>query len=78
MVVKCIKGHEDLIKEGDIYTVIAQTSRGNYILQEVKVPQGFTSFSKDRFEIIDDFEGLWDIHMEEEFWAEQPTTEYTA
>lgn len=80
MQVKCIKGHEGVLNEGDIYTVIAETSNGNYILSEVGVPEGFTSFHKDRFEIVSVFgyEDDWDGEMEEAFWAEQPTAEYTA
>lgn len=80
MIVKCTKGHEDLLKEGDIYTVVGETYKGNYILEEVEVPEGFTSFDKDRFEIVSLFysEDTWDGEMEEGFWAEQPTAEYTA
>ena len=80
MIVKCIKGHEDVLNEGDIYKVIAETDKGNYILSEIQVPEGFTSFNKDRFEIISVFDGeeVWDGEKEEGFWAEQPTAEYTA
>lgn len=80
MIVKCIKGHEGILNEGDIYTVVAETSKGNYILSEVNVPNGFTSFSKDRFEIVSIFDSVddWDGEMEEAFWAEQPTAEYNA
>lgn len=80
MIVKCIKGHEGVLNEGDIYTVVAETSKGNYILDEVEVPEGFTSFHKDRFEIVSLFysEDVWDDEMEEAFWAEQPPAEYNA
>jgi hypothetical protein len=80
MIVKCIKGHEGVLNEGDIYTVVAETSKGNYILAEAEVPEGFTSFHKDRFEIISTigWEDAWDGEMEEAFWAEQPPTELNA
>lgn len=80
MIVKCTKGYEGVLNEGDIYTVIAETDKGNYTLAEVQVPEGFTSFNKDRFEIVSVFDGeeVWDGEMEEAFWAEQPTAEYTA
>jgi hypothetical protein len=73
--VKCIKGHEDLLKEGDIYTAYAVTQNGNYLLCEVEVPEGFTSFNKDRFELVIDEDG-WTPEMEEVYWSEQPSIEY--
>ena len=72
MQVMCNEGHEDLLIQGNIYTVVGITSKGNYILQEVQVPEGFTSFSADRFEILfptDD----WTEEMEEKYWEEQPS-----
>ena len=61
MRVKCIKSDDtNVLVEDAFYTVDAVTHRGNYILSEVAVPQGFTSFDKNRFEII-------------EIWDEQPS-----
>lgn len=68
----CVTGHEGLLEEGNIYTVLEVTSKGNYILEEVEVPEGFTSFSADRFAILNPVDD-WTQEMEEAFWAEQPS-----
>jgi hypothetical protein len=73
---KCINGHEDLLKEGDIYTVSAITQNGNYLLEEVEVPEGYTSFNKDRFQLLlTTSEEIWTPEMEEDYWFEQPSIE---
>ena len=77
MQVMCVKGHEDLLSEGNIYTVLEITTKGNYILDEVEVPEGFTSFAAERFAVLNPVDD-WSEEIEEQFWAEQPTTEYTA
>jgi hypothetical protein len=78
MKVLCIRGHEDLLKEGEEYTVVALTSNGNYFLEEVEIPEGYTSFSSDRFAIIGEVDLGWDVEMEEAYWAEQSAPEYSA
>lgn len=47
--VKCIKGHEGILEEGQYYTVVEITKKGNYILDEVLPPPPHTSFCKSRF-----------------------------
>ena len=49
MRVMCIQGAEGILTEGDIYTVVEITSKGNFILDEVNVPEPFTSFDSSRF-----------------------------
>ena len=78
MQVMCIKGHEGLLNEGDIYTVTTLTSNGNYLLEEVEVPEGYTSFSHDRFAVLSEAEDSWTLELEEAYWAQQPTPEYSA
>lgn len=73
MQVICNKGHEGLLVEGNTYTVIGITYKGNYILKEVEIPEGFTSFDKDRFQVFDIVVDDWSEEMEESYWAEQPT-----
>ena len=83
MQVMCIQGHKGLLQEGDIYTVVGVTRNGNYLLQEVDVPEGYTSFSKNRFSVLDEGDLTWSNDFEEAFWdenpywVEQPTEEYT-
>lgn len=49
MKVMCINGSEDLLTEGDIYTVVYVTDKGNFLLEEVEVPEPYTSFDSNRF-----------------------------
>jgi len=57
MRVKCIKADDtNFLVEDALYTVEAVTSKGNYLLMEVSPPQGFTSFDKNRFQILE----IWD------------------
>lgn len=51
--VECMKGHPGILEEGKLYSVLGETKEGNYLLFEVPVPEGYTSFSKDRFLIVD-------------------------
>jgi hypothetical protein len=78
MQVMCIKGHEGLLTEGATYTVTALTPNGNYLLEEVEVPEGYTSFSHDRFAVLSEAEDGWTLELEEAYWAQQPTPEYSA
>lgn len=78
MQVLCIKGHEGILEEGVTYTVEQITSNGNYILEDVSIPEGYTSFSKDRFVPIQMVDDGWTEEMEEAYWAEQPPAEQNA
>jgi hypothetical protein len=49
MQVMCIQGHEGLLTEGDIYTVVYVTDKGNFLLEEIEVPEPYTSFDANRF-----------------------------
>jgi hypothetical protein len=49
MRVMCIQGAEGILTEGNIYTVVEITTKGNFILDEVTVPEPFTSFDNNRF-----------------------------
>jgi hypothetical protein len=73
MRVMCINGHEGVLTEGDIYTVIEVTKSGNFILDEVAVPEPHTSFNSDRFVPLESDDDLTE-ELEEEFWSEQPST----
>jgi hypothetical protein len=72
MRVMCVDGYEGLLTEGNIYTVIEVTSKGNFILEEVSVPEGFTSFDFNRFVPVQDTDDMWNEELEEQFLAEQP------
>jgi hypothetical protein len=77
----CIEGHEGVLNAGEIYTVICITSKGNYILEEVKVPEGHTSFSSTRFntvEIFDDWNSDWTEELERISLEEQQLAELNA
>lgn len=74
MKVMCISGAEGLLKEGDIYTVVYVTENGNYLLEEVEVPEPYTSFDSKRFVTVEDTSDDLTEEIEEEFWAEQPTS----
>lgn len=66
MRVKCIKADDtNILVEDALYTVDAITHRGNYILSEVPVPQGFNCFDKNRFEVIE----IWDETPFDEIFA---------
>lgn len=57
MRVKCIKADDtNILVEDALYTVDAVTKKGNYILSEVAVPEGFNCFDKNRFEVLE----IWD------------------
>jgi len=73
----CVQGHEGVLEEGNIYTVSSITSHGNFLLHEVEVPEGYTSFSASRFVTLQSDDDLTS-EMEEAFWAEQPPAEYNA
>lgn len=77
MQVMCVQGHEGLLEDGNIYTVSSITSNGNFLLEEVQVPEGYTSFSASRFVTLQSDDD-WTQEMEEAFWAEQPPSEYNA
>ena len=72
LLIICNKGHEDLLIEGHTYTVKGVTTKGNYILEEVEFPEGFTSFSKDRFEVFgNSLVENWTEDYEKEYWEIQ-------
>jgi hypothetical protein len=75
MKVLCINGYEEVLTEGEVYTVAQVTVGNNFILEEVDVPEGYTSFNSNRFVplITSDEDSL-----AEAFWNEQPPAEYTA
>ena len=54
MQVMCVRGEVGILGEGDIYTVVGLTKKGNYILAEVDVPEPYTSFDASRFVPIQD------------------------
>lgn len=80
MKVMCIQGHAGLLQDGNIYNVIGVTQNGNYLLEGVDVPEGYTSFAKERFQPIESYDVWnedWTEQMEEEYWEAQPSPEYT-
>jgi hypothetical protein len=75
MKVLCIDGYEDILTEGQIYTVVEVSKKGNYILEEVNIPEPYTSFHSSRFvPVEDDPNSIWTEEMEKQFWSEQPST----
>lgn len=52
-VVECMKGHPGILEEGKLYSVLGYTKEGNYHLYEAQVPEGYTSFNKDRFRVVE-------------------------
>jgi hypothetical protein len=78
MKVMCINGYEGLLTEGEVYTVIKLTKQGNFLLEEVEVPEPYTSFNSDRFIPIENEDSDLTEQLEKQFWSEQPTTEYNA
>ena len=72
-IVKCIKGAPSILNEGENYTVYLVTEDKNYLLDEVAPPQGYTSFSRTRFEdttmnIYDEiYSGIQEDYYEEQY-----------
>ena len=79
MEVLCIRGHEGILEEGEVYNVSGVTSKGNFILEGVEVPEGYTSFNQNRFAVLETVDlDDWNEEMEEQYWSEQPPVEYNA
>lgn len=73
MKVLCIEGYENVLTEGEVYTVLQTTVSGNYLLEEVEVPEGYTSFNKNRFVPLQSTDlDEWTEEMEKQYWEEQP------
>lgn len=79
MKVLCVQGHEDILIESEVYTVSQITPNGNYLLEEVKVPEGYTSFHQNRFVLLISTDAdewtedvVWTEEMEKKYWSEQP------
>lgn len=68
MRVMCIDGYEGILTEGEVYTVTKVTTSNNYLLEEVDVPEGYTSFNSNRFIPLVTSE---DDALEAAFWNEQ-------
>ena len=49
-IVKCINSTETPLVEGQEYTVMQITQKGNYILEEAESPFGYDCFKSTRFE----------------------------
>ena len=49
MRVMCIKGHEGILEEGEVYHVADVTDKGHYLLFEVDPPTPYKCFNRDRF-----------------------------
>jgi len=49
-IVKCINPVDTTLIEGDEYTVMQITGKGNYIIEEVTSPFGYDCFKRTRFE----------------------------
>jgi len=71
MKVMCINGYENLLTDGNIYTVVEVTKKGNFLLEEVEAPEGYTSFSSDRFIPVQDTEDTWTEDIEKQYWEAQ-------
>lgn len=78
MKVMCINGYGDLLIEGNTYTVVEITNSGNFLLEEVEVPEGYTSFNSNRFIPVQDSNDQWTEEVEGQFWKEQPTSDYNS
>lgn len=74
MLVRCIKGDGNILKEGETYFVYHVTRQGNFLLSEVEPPKGFNCFDSSRFEIDEDPFEDWTLEMEKEYWREQPSS----
>jgi hypothetical protein len=70
MKVLCINGYEDVLTEGEVYTVAQVTISNNFLLEEVNVPEGYTSFNSNRFVPL--------ITSDETVYEEQSVVDYTA
>ena len=69
MKVLCINGYEDVLTEGEVYTVAQVTVGNNFLLEEVAVPEGYTSFNSNRFVPL--------ITSDETLYEEQSVVDYT-
>jgi len=69
MKVLCVNGYEDVLTEGEVYTVAQVTVSNNFILEEVSVPEGYTSFNSNRFVPL--------ITSDETVYEEQSVVDYT-
>ena len=69
MKVLCINGYEDVLTEGEVYTVAQVTISNNFLLEEVSVPEGYTSFNSNRFVPL--------ITSDETVYEEQSVVDYT-
>jgi len=49
-VVKCVRGAEGVLTEGQEYTVLQITPKGHYIIEELESPFGYDCFDSTRFE----------------------------
>ena len=49
-IVKCINVKENILNEGEEYTVLQITQKGNFILEEAESPFGYGCFDNTRFE----------------------------
>lgn len=65
MKVLCIKGQKGFLIEGETYTVVNVTKKGNYLLNEIDPPEPYTSFDKDRFEMVSDDDLLEELELED-------------
>ena len=73
MKVLCIQGYEGVLTESEVYTVLQVTPSGNYLLEEVEVPEGYTSFNQNRFVPLQTTDlDEWTEEMEKQYWEEQP------
>lgn len=73
MKVLCVQGYENVLTEGEVYTVLQTTVSGNYLLEEVEVPEGYTSFNQNRFVPLQSTDlDEWTEEMEKQYWEEQP------
>lgn len=73
MKVLCIQGYEGVLTESEVYTVLQVTPSGNYLLEEVGVPEGYTSFNQNRFVPLQTTDlDEWTEEMEKQYWEEQP------
>lgn len=72
MLVRCVKGDGNILKEGEVYFVKDVTRRGNFLLDGVEPPKGFNCFDPERFEFVNDPVDQWTEELEQEYWAEQP------
>ena len=85
MKVLCVQGYENILTESEVYTVSQVTPNGNYLLEEVEVPEGYTSFHQNRFVPLISTDAdewtenvVWTEEMEKQYWSEQPPAEHNA